>query len=62
MILHIDLQNCFGIGRLSSDINYVNDGHTAVIYAPNGTMKTSLTNTFLKLLDNKQRKHPTKYV
>lgn len=55
MILHIDLQNCFGIGRLVSDINYVNDGHTAVIYAPNGTMKTSLTNTFLKLLDNK---HP----
>lgn len=54
MILHIDLKNCYGIGRLNSDINYVNDGHTAVIYAPNGTMKTSLTNTFLKLLDNKQ--------
>ena len=56
MELKIDLTNCFGIGRLSETINYVGDAHTAVVYAPNGTMKTSLTKTFQCLID---KKHPS---
>ena len=56
MILRIDLKNCFGIGRLDQTINYTGDGHTAVVYAPNGTMKTSLTTTFKRLID---KKHPS---
>ena len=56
MILRIDLKNCFGIGRLDQTINYTGDGHTAVVYAPNGTMKTSLTTTFQRLID---KKHPS---
>lgn len=54
MEIKIDLTNCFGIGRLSETINYVGDAHTAVVYAPNGTMKTSLTKTFQRLIDKKQ--------
>ena len=56
MELKIDLTNCFGIGSLSETIKYVGDGHTAVVYAPNGTMKTSLTKTFQRLID---KKHPS---
>ena len=56
MELKIDLTSCFGIGSLSETIKYVGDGHTAVVYAPNGTMKTSLTKTFQRLID---KKHPS---
>lgn len=54
MELKIELKNCFGIGSLSETIDYLGDGHTAVVYAPNGTMKTSLTKTFQRLIDKKQ--------
>jgi len=52
--LHIDLINCFGIGKLEHDINYDEENRTAIVYAPNGTMKTSLTKTIKKILEGKQ--------
>ena len=45
--LSIDLENCFGIGKLIHEFDYqTNNSNTAVIYAPNGTMKTSFARTF----------------
>nr|WP_315162756.1 hypothetical protein [uncultured Flavobacterium sp.] len=45
--LTIDLENCFGIGKLVHEFDYLtHNSNTAVIYAPNGTMKTSFARTF----------------
>lgn len=44
MVLHIDMTNCFGIKQLSQDFNIANK-YTHLIYAPNGTMKTSFAKT-----------------
>ncbi len=52
MKLKIDLQNCYGIGSLNQEVDYTKN-NIAVIYAPNGTMKTSLTKTFMQLLARK---------
>jgi ABC-type cobalamin/Fe3+-siderophores transport system ATPase subunit len=42
--LKIDLENCFGIGRLSHEFDF-SKSKTFLIYAPNGTMKTSFART-----------------
>lgn len=52
--LHIALKNCYGIGEMNSVIKFGNGRNACVIYAPNGTMKTSFTNTVLDLLEGKQ--------
>ena len=52
--LHIALKNCYGIGEMNSEIKFGNGKNACVIYAPNGTMKTSFTNTVLDLLEGKQ--------
>lgn len=52
--LHINLKNCYGIGEMNSDIKFGKGKNACVIYAPNGTMKTSFTKTVLDLLENKQ--------
>lgn len=52
--LHIDLKNCYGIGEMNSDIKFGKGKNACVIYAPNGTMKTSFTKTVLDLLEDKQ--------
>ena len=49
--LSIDIKNCYGIGRLQHEINYAN-ASVGIVYAPNGTMKTSLTKTFQNLIEN----------
>lgn len=49
--LNISLKNCFGIGKLNCTFDLTN-GNTIMIYAPNGTMKTSLARTFLCLENN----------
>ena len=49
--LHATLKNCFGIGEFKHSFNLSID-NTIIIYAPNGTMKTSLARTFLCLEDN----------
>lgn len=51
-ILNFDIKNCYGIGSLQHEIDY-SQASVGVIYAPNGTMKTSLTKTFQRLIDGK---------
>lgn len=49
--IDIVLNNCFGIGKLDCSFNLSKD-NVIMIYAPNGTMKTSLARTFLCLENN----------
>lgn len=46
------LENCYGIQKLNQSIDYSNN-NVAVIYAPNGTMKSSLAKTFEAIRDNR---------
>lgn len=48
--LKINLKNCYGIGELNETISFSNSD-AVVIYAPNGSMKTSLTKTIKALID-----------
>lgn len=50
-LLSIHLQNCYGINKLDRDINF-GDKKGCLIYASNGTMKTSFAKTFLKKSKN----------
>lgn len=43
--LKIELSNCFGISKMSHTIDFSKE-NIAIIYARNGTMKSSLANTF----------------
>ena len=43
--LNLDLKNCYGISRFQYEFNIGKEKHVA-IYAPNGTMKSSLAQTF----------------
>ena len=47
--LEIKLNNCFGIETFDYSFDISKDNNTIMIYAPNGTMKTSLARTFLCL-------------
>lgn len=49
--LDISLHNCFGIGEFVYSFDLSKD-NVIIIYAPNGTMKTSLARTFLCLENN----------
>lgn len=51
MKLYVKLKNCFGIGEFDDSFDLTKD-NTIMIYAPNGTMKTSLARTFLCLENN----------
>ncbi len=42
--IYLKLQNCYGIGKLEHTFDY-SKNNTILIYAPNGTMKTSLAKT-----------------
>lgn len=53
MKLKFDIQNCYGIGDLRYELDF-GDKNIAVVYAPNGTMKTSLTKTVSQLLAGKE--------
>lgn len=50
--LKVELENCYGIQKLNMQIDYSNK-NVAIIYAPNGTMKSSLAKTFEAIRDNK---------
>ena len=55
MKIKFDIKNCYGIGSMVEEIEYkVDKGNTAIVYAPNGTMKTSLTKTIKKLVEGKE--------
>lgn len=44
--LSVDLENCYGIKKLQKEFNFFKH-KTYAIYAPNGSMKTSLAQTFI---------------
>lgn len=44
--IKVDLKNCYGIGNLEHEFEFTAKCPYALIYAPNGTMKTSFTKTF----------------
>lgn len=48
--LKMQLQNCYGIQNMKYEIDFSNK-NVAIIYAPNGTMKSSLANTFRALMN-----------
>ena len=50
--IDLDLKNCFGIKKLNVKLSFGN-GHTVLIYARNGLMKTSLAKTFKCIQDGK---------
>jgi energy-coupling factor transporter ATP-binding protein EcfA2 len=59
MRLKLELSNCYGINRLSKELDFTksadNDGVNS-LYAPNGTLKTSLAKTFKDVEANKPTK------
>jgi len=50
--LKLELENCYGIQRMSASLDFSNK-NVAVIYAPNGTMKSSLAKTLEAVRDSK---------
>lgn len=56
MNLHINLENCYGIKKLNHTFDFSN-GNTQLIYAPNGTMKTSFAKT-MKFLSGQSEDEP----
>lgn len=51
--ISFNLENCYGIKSLAKTIDF-DDKKTILIYAPNGTMKTSLANVFRDIMNNAQ--------
>ena len=62
MKLTIKLENCFGIKHLEHQFNFKNDINSVLIYAPNGTMKSTFAKTMLYLSkrDLSESKRPQK--
>jgi ABC-type cobalamin/Fe3+-siderophores transport system ATPase subunit len=54
--LKINFENCFGIGKLTHEFDF-KKSKTILIYAPNGTMKTSFAKTF-DLISKNDSKNP----
>lgn len=52
MTLSIDFVNCFGIHSLKYDFEFKNGQNTLLLYAPNGTMKTSFAKTMSVIAKN----------
>ncbi|SDL52054.1 hypothetical protein SAMN04488034_105157 [Salinimicrobium catena] len=55
--LKIDLENCFGIGKLNHQFDF-EKSNTHLVYAPNGTMKTSFAKTFELVSKDDPRNKP----
>lgn len=45
-ILKVKFENCFGIGELNQEFKFTSREKAQLIYAPNGTMKSSFANIF----------------
>lgn len=54
MNLSIDFANCFGIKKLKTNFNFSNKNKYFVVYASNGTMKSSFAKTFLYYAEGKE--------
>lgn len=57
MTIHIEMSNCFGIKQLSQDFGINQQKFTHLIYAPNGSMKTSFAKT-LKFISKQSKEKP----
>lgn len=55
--LSVNLENCFGIGKLNHEFDF-SKSNSSLIYAPNGTMKTSFARTFDLLSKNDPKNIP----
>lgn len=55
--LDVNLDNCFGIGKLSHKFSFEKN-KVSLIYAPNGTMKTSFAKTFDLISKNDPKNMP----
>ncbi|MQC32097.1 phage infection protein, partial [Vibrio parahaemolyticus] len=51
--LMVSMTNCYGIRSLSQEFDFT-QARANLIYAPNGVMKTSLSNTFSKLSNGQE--------
>ncbi len=59
-ILEIQLQNCFGIGKLDHKFDFAQlNTNSFLIYAPNGTMKTSFAKTLDLIAKNDTNSMPS---
>ena len=61
MVISFDLENCFGIRRLAKSLVFKDKQPVAVIYAPNGMMKSSFANTLDCLAKDAEAKPKKKY-
>jgi len=52
--VHLDLANCYGIKSLRKSFDFSNGAAAYAVYAPNGSMKTSLAQTFRDLAEGKE--------
>lgn len=53
--IKLDLENCYGIKKLKEELDFTGQ-RVVAIYTPNGSMKTSLAQTFLDLSKGEQSK------
>jgi len=56
-VLSIDFENCFGIGKLQHEFDFT-ISNSYLIYAPNGTMKTSFSKTLDLISKNDKKNQP----
>jgi len=58
--IKIQLENCFGIGKLDFSFDFIqNNSNSILVYAPNGTMKTSFAKTLDLISKNDTKSMPT---
>ena len=57
--LKLNLENCYGIQKMDAMLDY-SKNNVAIIYAPNGSMKSSLAKTFESIRDNLYEQVKTK--
>lgn len=55
MKLKLDLENCYGIGKMQKEFDFSNK-NVLLFYAQNGIFKTSFAKTFKSIKDDKQIK------
>lgn len=53
--LKLEMENCYGIQKMQQDIDF-SKNNVAVIYAPNGTMKSSFAKTFEAIRDENRKR------
>ena len=56
-LLSIDFENCFGIGKFNHEFDFTQT-NSHLIYAPNGTMKTSFAKTFDLIAKDDKKNQP----